>query len=270
MKSPMSRAEVALLAAVAALLLFACFGPAVGQPGDYHRFVDQRVLWGIPMAMDVWSNLPFALAGILGWMTLWRARPAVSNVQRAMVALFFMGLLLAAAGSAWYHLAPDEAGLSVDRCGMSVAFAGVLGLAAAGRISERTGAWLGLTVLLLGPVAARTALATANVLPWAVLQFAGLMLLVVLALRPGRFAALPVRWGLVVLAYAVAKLLELNDQAIFEFTAQAVSGHTLKHAVAALAAAPVIFAFGRTAKPRQNAAGITTTRPAARREAGPA
>ena len=32
----------------------------------------------------------------------------------------------------------------------------------------------------------------------------------------------------------------MNDVAIFEFTQHALSGHTLKHVVAALAAAPLI------------------------------
>jgi hypothetical protein len=268
MHLPLSRAETVLLAAVVALFLFALLGPAVSQPGDYHHFADRRVLWQLPMAMDVLSNLPFALAALLGGAALWQARHAVGNVERAMASLFFAGLLLAAAGSAWYHLAPDEAGLAIDRCAMAVAFAGLLGLAAAGRVSERAGAWLGLSVLLLGPVAARTALSTGNVLPWAVLQFGGMVLLVLLALRAPRTDSLPVGVVAVLLAYGLAKLLELNDQAVFEISGQLVSGHTLKHAVAALAAVPVISALRSADESRQNAAGAATTRPAASRKAG--
>ncbi len=182
-----------------------------------------------------------------------------------MAALFFTGLLLTAAGSAWYHLAPDEAGLAVDRCAMAVAFAGLLGLLAADRISERAGAGLGLAVLLLGPLAARSALHTGNVLPWAVLQFGGMALLVLLALCHSRNAALAVRWGLVLLAYAVAKLLERYDQEIFTLTAQWVSGHTLKHLIAAFAAGPVIYALWKSGESRQNAAIAT---PRASRRAG--
>jgi hypothetical protein len=52
--------------------------------------------------------------------------------------------------------------------------------------------------------------------------------------------ALPVRWLPVLAAYGVAKVFEANDHAIFELTGHILSGHTLKHLVAALAALPVI------------------------------
>jgi hypothetical protein len=268
MRRSLSCPEVALLAAGAALLLLAWFGPAIGEPVGYQQFADRRTLAGLPMAMDVLSNIGFAAMGAWGWVVLWNALPALRNVQRAMAAMFFTGLLLTAAGSTWYHLAPDEAGLVIDRCGMAVAFAGLLGLAAAARVSERAGAWLGLAFLLLGPVAARAALVTGNVLPWAVLQFGGMALVLVLALRGPRHAELPIRWSLLLLAYAVAKLLELNDEAIFELTQQTVSGHTLKHVAAALAAAPVISALRNFAEPGQNAASATTTSHAAGRSPG--
>ena len=259
----LSRAEAVLLACAAALLLLAWLGPPIAQPAGYHRFADQRAFWQLPMAMDVLSNLGFALAGVVGWLALLR-RPsrALNNVERGMAALFFTGLLLTSAASAWYHLAPDGAGLMLDRCGMAIAFAGLLGLIAAGCISERAGAWLGLAVLLLGPFAARTALTAGNVLPWAVLQSGGMAMVLVLALRPRRRGSLPIRWSLVILAYTAAKVLEMNDQAIFELTAQWISGHTLKHAVAALAAVPVIFALSDSRESRQNAASATTTRQA--------
>jgi hypothetical protein len=267
MRFPLARSETTLLAAVAALLLVALLGPTVGQPGEYHRFADQRTLWQLPMAMDVLSNFGFAIAAVFGGAALVRARSALSNVQRAMAALFFCGLLLAALGSGWYHLAPDEAGLAIDRCGMSVAFAGLLGLAAASRMSERAGACLGLAVLLLGPAAAYMGY-SGNVLPWAVLQFGGMAVVLALATRPARVGTMPVPLVAVLVAYAFAKALEINDHLIFEMSGQSISGHTLKHLAAAAAAAPVIFALSNAARTLENAPGGTTTRPAASRTAG--
>ncbi len=43
-------------------------------------------------------------------------------------------------------------------------------------------------------------------------------------------------WALVLLAYGAAKLLETNDHAIYELTSHWVSGHSLKHVVASMAA----------------------------------
>ncbi len=266
MRNALSRAETVLLAGLAVLLVLALAGPSVHQPGSYHHFADQRAFWQLPTALDVLSNLPFALAGVIGWILLWHMPSrALGLVERGMVALFFTGLLLTAFASAWYHLAPDDPGLAVDRCGMAVAFAGLLGLAAAGRISGRAGAWLGLAVLLLGPLAARSALHTGNVLPWAVLQFGGMAVVVVLALRPARAGALPLPLVAVLAAYTLAKLLELYDREVFELTAQWVSGHTLKHVIAAFAAAPVIYALWKSGEWRQNAAIAT---PQAGRRAG--
>jgi len=258
----LSRSETLLLLACAGLVAVALLGPAVIQPAGYHGFADQRVLWGLPFAMDVSSNLPFALAGAAGVWCLCEAPPrALSNVQRAMAALFFGGLLLTACGSAWYHAQPDDAGLSIDRAGMALAFAGLLGLAAAGRVSERAGALLGLTVLVLAPVAIKVWSLTGNVLPWAALQFGGMVLIVWLAwLRPLP-AALDVRWVWVIIAYTAAKLLEMNDHAIFDLTGHLVSGHTLKHLFAAFAALPVVAAVRSLRKPGQNRAGIAWRSP---------
>jgi hypothetical protein len=53
-------------------------------------------------------------------------------------------------------------------------------------------------------------------------------------------------------AYPIAKLLEAGDHETFEASAQLLSGHTLKHIVAALAAWPVIAALAAL-RPMQNA-----------------
>jgi hypothetical protein len=67
-----------------------------------------------------------------------------------------------------------------------------------------------------------------------------MLLVLALALRK----PLPQAWGLPLMAvmavYATAKLLELGDHAVFDWTSGLVSGHSLKHVVAALAAWPVL------------------------------
>jgi hypothetical protein len=256
MRSTTGRNEILLLLACTGLVVTTLLLPPVAQPGHYHGFADQRTLWGLSHAMDVLSNLPFALASLSGVLSL-MLLPArsLSNVQRAMASLFFAGLALTAPASAWYHLLPDDAGLAIDRCGMAVAFAGLVGLAAAGRVSERGGAALGMAALLLGPYCVHLWTTTGNVLPWAMLQFGGMALIVWLAMLRPRAAALDIRWSFVIGAYALAKLLEQGDQAVYAITRELVSGHTLKHVVAALAAWPVISAIVALGRSRQNASG---------------
>ena len=151
---------------------------------------------------------------------------------------------------------------------MAVAFAGLLGLAAAARVSDRAGATLALAVLVLAPFAAQVAAQAGNVLPWAALQFGGIALILWFAVLRARCGALAFSCGLVILAYAVAKLLELNDHQVYALTGELVSGHTLKHVAASFAAGPVIAALRPLGDSRQNAAGATRTAGKPARRAG--
>lgn len=253
MRSILSKSELMLLLAVLSGLAVAVAGPAVMQPAHQHHFADGRTLWGVPFCMDVLSNLPFALIGLVGaWQVGHSARASLTNMQRAMAMLFFAGLGLVALGSSLYHLDPRDGTLVLDRLGMSVAFAGLLGLAAAGHVSERAGAALGLALLVLGPAAVAASQQTGNVLPWVVVQFGGMLLLGALAMTRARPEALRVDWIVVLLAYSAAKLLEMNDSMLFEITGHAVSGHTLKHLAACGATLPVVTALARLRRPRQN------------------
>ncbi|TXT35586.1 MAG: hypothetical protein FD135_4821 [Comamonadaceae bacterium] len=238
---PVTRSEQLLLAALLAALAIAAFGPSVAQHAQYHAFADQRGWHGLPCAMDVLTNLPFAVAGLWGVVRVWQA----SLLRRldahwALAAVFFGGLLVTAAGSSYYHWQPDNYGLAWDRLGMVVAFAGLLGMAVADRISLRGGWVTAVFTLLAGPVAVLLWYQTGNLLPWVVVQGGGMLLMLALALRQPVTGS----WGLplvaVVLLYALAKLLELGDHAVFGWTGGLVSGHSLKHVVAALAAWPVM------------------------------
>ena len=224
-----------LWAAVLALLLLAVWGPTVLQPAHHHDFADAR-RWGhLPCAMDVLSNLPFALWGVVGLVAL-AALQAASMAkgereiaQRGLAALFLGGLVMTAGASSWYHLRPDDAGL--------------LGLAAADRVSARAGWLLGAAVMVLGPVSVMVWATSGNVGPWLVLQLGGMVLWLGLAWMPQLAGAWGIRWGWVIAVYGLAKLLELGDHDIYAWTSQAVSGHSLKHIVASLAAWPVIVAL---------------------------
>jgi hypothetical protein len=238
------KTERSLFIAIIALLLLAVLGPVILQPVHQHDFADQRFFGYFPNAGDVLSNLPFALWGLAGLMILYSAKLKRASV--GLCALFFIGLLVTAFASSWYHLQPNNAGLVIDRLGMTVAFAGLLGLAAADRISIRAGAMLSWLILILGPLSIWAWSMSGNVLPWLVLQFGGMVLVLWFATRPplqGTHGALAVRWGVVILIYALAKVFELADHAIYDLTTHVISGHSLKHIVASFAAWPVISAI---------------------------
>ncbi len=234
--------ELTLLGVAALLLLLALVGPYIAQPSDYHHFADQRTWLGLPFATDVLTNLPFAVWGALGLHQLWSG-PRLGASQRGTATLFFSGLVLTAVCSSWYHWQPDDAGLVVDRLGMVVAFAGLLGLVAAGRISARAGTVLALAVLALGSTSVAVWASSGNLLPWVVLQLGGMAMVLWLASRTPLPGALPVRWGAVIFIYALAKLLEQGDHQVYELFGHVISGHSLKHLLASLAAWPVYSAI---------------------------
>ncbi|MCI5067969.1 hypothetical protein [Acidovorax sp.] len=243
-RQPLAPAETALLLGLAALLALAVLGPVVPASEHQHGFADQRALWGIPCALDVLSNLLFALGGMWGLAVLSRLQPGVlDSSSRALAALFFGGLVCTAVGSSVYHWQPHDAGLLWDRLGMVLPFAGLLGLAAHGRVSARAGHASAVAVLLAGPLAVVWWAHTGNLMPWAVVQLGGMFVVLALACLPRRTDALGVHLGAVIGMYAVAKLFEAADHAVYDATAQWVSGHSLKHVFAAGAAWPVLLAL---------------------------
>lgn len=257
--SPAWPLERALLLVLLLLALVAVAGPALVQPSNYHDFADQRAWGALPHAMDVLSNLPFALWGLAGAGALVQAlrRQAVDTTAAWLAALFFGGLAVTTAVSSMYHWQPDNTGLFWDRGGMVLAFAGLLGLAACQGISARAGVALAAAVLVLGPVSVQVWAMSGNLLPWGVLQFGGMGLIVGLAcLRPVAAGAgpshrgLPIRWSLLIALYTLAKVLELGDHQVFEWTGHLVSGHSLKHIVASCAAWPVVAALMAVMKSR--------------------
>ena len=254
--------ETRLLAAVSGLLALALFGPVITQPAHQHAFADQRVWAGIPFAMDVLSNLTFLAWALAGLTCLFGLLKRITmNAEHALAGLFFSGLALTAAASSWYHFQPSDQGLGADRLGMAVAFAGLLGLAVAGRVSHRAGVWMATAVLLLGPLSIWFWLASGNVLPWLVIQFGGMTLIVWMAMSKPLSGALAVRWGIVMVIYAAAKLLELKDHEIYALTSHVISGHSLKHMVASFAAWPVLYALLIDSKQSKNQGRIHLTNP---------
>jgi len=230
--------ETYLTVAIFVLALTALFAPALPAAG-WHipHYVDTRAWLGVPNAGDVLSNLAFLAMGVWGSERLRACKDAPVGAS-----WFFVGLILTCLGSGFYHLDPDmPQRLVADRLGMAVAFAGFLGIAASERVSVRAGEAVLVLMMIAGLLAAWVA--RENLTPWVVVQFGGMALAVGLALTPPRPGALGVPLGGVIVFYVLAKLLELGDATIFEATGHMVSGHTLKHLAAALAAWPIIRAL---------------------------
>ena len=200
--------------------IFLIFGPAIAQPESYHAFADARRLFGVPNFWNVASNVPFAVLGVMG---LWSFH---GTVNRSL----FVGLLLTAFGSAYYHFAPNDARLVWDRLPMTLVFMALLaGLIAQGR-DRRREPWILAVLLGCGVASVLWWNATGELRPYAVVQFGpGLVILPAFWRATGR-RYLGGAFGY----YVLAKVAEFSDGAIYSVIP--LSGHTLKHVFAALAA----------------------------------
>jgi hypothetical protein len=236
-----------LLIVLVALLAMQQHGP-VSQFAHYHDFADQRRWLGLPNAADVLSNLGFALVGLYGLALVGRQRanPQLAQGSSGYV-LFFGALFLTACGSAWYHLAPDNARLVWDRLPIALACAGLL--AAVWR--ETAHAPRGLTTILAVFAALSVAWwrytdlqGSGDLRPYILLQGLPLVLIPLLQWQHARPVAERRGFMLAMGLYVLAKICESSDHSTFVMLGQ-VSGHTLKHLLAALAAATIAWNLTR-------------------------
>ena len=230
-----------LLAAALAGLAFTL--PRIPQPLQYHDFADRRACAALPHCLDTSSNLLFVLAGVAGLHFLHsaRGRRAFIDPREAWpYALFFSAAILVGFGSGYYHLAPDNARLVWDRAAMVLALMSWL----AAILCERVGIKAGLHLLPL-----LTAAGLGSVAYWGWSEAQGLgdlrayglmqlypMLLIPLMLWQYRPRYSGDRDILAVIGlYSLALLFDFTDRPVFELTGGLVSGHTIKHVIAALA-----------------------------------
>jgi hypothetical protein len=162
-----------------------------------------------------------------------------ARIESLPYLIFFLGVGLTAAGSAWYHLEPDNERLVWDRLPMTIAFMSLISAQIVERINVRLGLALLAPLLVLGFVSVfywivTERLGAGNVLPYVVLQAYAVFILLFFALtHPSRYSrGSDIYW--VFGAYVAAKILEHFDREVLAF-GQLISGHSLKHLAAAVA-----------------------------------
>ena len=234
--------------ALLALVVYWFTRQPMPQSPAYHQFADGRSLLGIPNALNVLSNLPIGLVGLLGLATMFRSAGSATLYrdpwERWPYLFLFTGVALTSIGSAYYHLAPDNARLVWDRMPLTFGFMGLLAAIFTERLGVRVGRGLFVPLLLFGVGSVvywywSEVQGHGDLRPYFLVQYGSLLvvLLLVVLYRP-RYPGT----GYLVLAlgaYAAAKLFEAADKGIFEL-GHVVSGHTIKHLVAAGAGACLV------------------------------
>ncbi len=235
----------ALVIAIAGAMIFAVtFLPPLPEPQVFRGLADNRTVFGIPNFLNVVSNLPFLVVG--AWALHFLSQAASSGKafadlrERYPYFICFFAVILTCFGSVYYHLETDSSRLFWDRLPMAIAFMALFSAVIVERIGVRTGLRLLIPLILIGLASVlywRWSLlyATENLLPYAIVQYGSILAIVVMAaVYPSRYTR-----GAdiiqVVAIYALAKGAEVLDAWIYAMGG-IVSGHTLKHLIAGIAA----------------------------------
>jgi hypothetical protein len=212
------------------LALLLCV-PPIAQDPEYHRFADQRTMFGVANFLNVASNLPFLLVGVVGLRAT--IRPAGGEMRIAWLVLF-AAIALVSVGSSYYHLAPTDGTLVWDRLPMSVGFMSLF----AALVGEYIGPRLGRAILAPAVLAGIGSVAywriSGDLRPYVWVQFMPLLALpAILLLFKPRYSH---QWLLLasLAGYVLAKLCERFDRPIDALLGHAVSGHSIKHVLSAL------------------------------------
>lgn len=213
---------------VLSLIAVVSAGP-IAQQERFDVFVDDRAFLGIPNFANVVSNFPFLIISIAG-VLLWRRH---STGARTAWALFFIGVGLICFGSTYYHLFPSHATLVWDRLPMTTAFMALLVALLGEHVDERLERYALWPALLVGAASVGWWHFSGDLRLYVWVQSAPLLAipLVLLLYRSSFTHRIYLLYGLGL--YALAKLAELYDRFVFDLTGGILSGHSLKHLLAA-------------------------------------
>jgi hypothetical protein len=256
------QARVGLLATVAAAMLASLFVHRMPQPGAYHFFADTRTCLNIPNFFNAASNVGFLVVGVgmLTWLYTQRRKFPAMFIERGELGIFvvlYTATLMVTFGSAYYHLAPDNARLFWDRLPMTLVASAFVGAIFADRFGARIG-WRALIILFVlscGSLVywlASQSWAQDNVWPYVATVYGGLFFaLVAMMLFPSRYTQAHAAWVTLAIYIAAMAFDSWLDAPLYA-AIEALSGHSLKHLLAALA----LFWLGWGALPKRKVKSV--------------
>lgn len=213
--------------------------PLIQQDIDYHSFADASYHLNLPNASNVLSNVGFVVAGIIGLKRLSELpnSPAIFRWR-----FFFGSIVVVGLGSSYYHWWPSNDSLFWDRLPMTLGFASLTACLFAERMGERAGSRLFIPLVLAGAASvvywwATEKAGAGDLRPYILVQFLPMALAPLLITLFPKGAAWDRPYWILLVGYGIAKGFEWQDIAVYEWTYHIVSGHTLKHVVAATAIA---------------------------------
>ncbi len=226
-----------LVSIIVAAILGIMSLPAIPQDTSYHHFADDREVLSIPNMSNVVSNIFFSVSGLLG---LYRFSTFSGSFAIFRWRLFYISIALVGLGSAYYHWIPSNDSLVWDRLPMTLGFVSLIVNLLAERFGERVGNVLFCPLVLFSTASVAywwftEGLGAGDLRPYIIVQYLPLLLAPALLILFPKGSHWDRPYWILLLGYAIAKGFEWQDAAFYELTHHLVSGHTLKHIVAATA-----------------------------------
>ncbi|KAK6912814.1 hypothetical protein RJ641_022415 [Dillenia turbinata] len=192
-------------------VLFMFATPKVSHRPKFHLYADMRNFLGVPNTLNVNTNFPFLIVGVLGFVLCLHGNLLLISLKGEIWgwALFYTGIASVAFGSAYYHLRPDDDRLVWDTLPMMITYSSLFSCVLVERVGTRTGltCLIGLLLLAILSVAYER-------------TFDDLRLCMVFQLIPS-----------VVIPCMCAAL---TDRKLYKLTRYSISGHSLEHLISAM------------------------------------
>ena len=233
------------------VVIVVLFMQPIPQDKAYHDFIDTRTLYDIPNFWNVVSNIVFVMAGLLGIVQLTVKQPVIGGLPELRTAylIFFIGVFLTGFGSAYYHLDPSNATLVWDRLPMTLAFMAFFSMIIGEYLSPGMGRALLWPLLLAGVLSIvywhiTESAGRGDLRPYVLVQFLPMLLIpMILLMFRGRMNGSIFLWAMIA-AYLVSKIAEYLDAELFGVVG-VLSGHAIKHIVAAVGTLFILIALRR-------------------------
>ncbi|WRX32660.1 hypothetical protein QQP08_025147 [Theobroma cacao] len=123
-------------------LFFMMVTPKIPLSYRHHLFADMRNFLGVPNTLNVITNFPFLIVGVLGFVLSLGGGSFFNISLRGEVwgwLLFYGGIASVAFGSAYYHLKPDDNRAMWDTLPMMIAYSSLFSSFILERLGERIG-----------------------------------------------------------------------------------------------------------------------------------
>jgi len=228
------------------------FVEPISQDKLYHDFSDSREIFSIHNFYNVMTNLAFFFVGVAALYKLFVQNSlTIMREAKNSYTFLFVGIALVSLGSGYYHLDPNNETLLWDRLPMTIAFMSLFSIVISEYVHLKTGKKSLFPAIGLG-------LASVFYWYWGELHAGGdlrfyaliqllpiITVLVVLTFFSSKFNNSKGYW-ILFCCYILAKVFEHFDEEIYTYLG-VISGHSLKHLVAAIGLYSLVYTFEKRA-----------------------